>query len=102
MTIPASECTSLQMVRDEIDRIDKVLVAAIAERGAYVLQAAKFKADAGAVRAPDRVAQVIDKVTRLAKDLGADPVVVEATWRAMINAFIDRELVEHAALGSRN
>ena len=32
----------------------------------------------------------------LARELGADPAVVEATWRAMIAAFIASELQTHA------
>lgn len=100
MRVDPADCTTLQMVRDQIDRIDRGIVSAIAERGGYVARAARFKADQQAVRAPDRGAQVICKVVGLAEELGADPIVVEATWRAMIDAFIERELIEHAALRS--
>ena len=51
-----------------------------------------MKKDSDAVRAPDRVAQVIAKVRGLALESKADPGVVEATYRAMIDAFIDLEL----------
>lgn len=56
-----AQCASLAEVRHPIDRVDRQLVARIAERG-------------------------------------ADPVVVEATWRAMIGAFIDSERQLQAAL----
>ncbi|MBS1159282.1 MAG: Chorismate mutase [Proteobacteria bacterium] len=91
-------CSSLDEVRLHIDRLDRQLVALIAERGAYVSQAAGFKQTLGEVAAPRRVAQVIDKVRALALEVGAEPAVVEATWRAMINAFIEIERSAHAAL----
>ena len=91
-------CTSLNEVRAHIDRIDGQLVALIAERGAYVRQAAAFKTSASEVPAPQRVAQVLAKVDVLAVELGAERAVVEATWRAMIAAFIEVERLAHAAL----
>lgn len=93
-------CSSLAEVRQEIDRIDRQLVALIAERGAFVAQAAGFKKSAAEVPAPQRVEAVIARVGSLARELGADPVVVEATWRAMIGAFIQAELDTHAALSA--
>ncbi|HEX7339539.1 MAG TPA: chorismate mutase [Rhodanobacteraceae bacterium] len=91
-------CHSLEEVRANIDRLDRQLVALLAERGAYVKQAAAFKKNAGEVRAPKRVEQVIDKVVALAAEHGANAHVVEQVWRAMIAGFIQAELDEHAAL----
>lgn len=93
-----AQCASLAEVRDHIDRIDRQLVALIAERGAYVRQAAGFKKTAEEVPAPQRVAQVLARVNAIAVDCGAEPTVVDATWRAMIAAFIDSERVHQAAL----
>lgn len=95
---PVTQCTSLAEVRHHIDRVDSLLVALIAERGAYVRQAAAFKQTADEVPAPQRVAQVLARVNALALENGAEPDVVEATWRAMIAAFIEREHQHHAAL----
>ncbi|MDR3394044.1 MAG: chorismate mutase [Parasulfuritortus sp.] len=92
------QCDSLEMVRGQIDRVDRLMLALLAERGGYVKQAARFKTHAADVPAPKRVEQVLAKVTGLARELGADPAVAEATWRAMIAAFIQSELAEHAAL----
>ena len=61
-------------------------------------QAARFKKDSDAVRAPQRVEQVIAKVRALADALDANPDVTEAVYRAMIAAFIEQELAEHSAL----
>lgn len=91
-------CASLAEVREQIDRLDRQLVALIAERGAYVRQAAGFKQSMDEVPAPQRVAQVLDKVCAVAREAGADPQVVEATWRAMIAAFIEAERAAHRAL----
>lgn len=92
------ECQSIEQVREQIDALDRRIVQLLAERSGYVRQAARFKADADAVRAPQRVEQVIAKVRALAAENGAPVEVVEQVYRAMINAFIDAELAEHAAL----
>jgi len=91
-------CNSLEEVRTNIDRIDRQIVALIAERGGYVNQAARFKKTTDDVKAPQRVEQVIAKVLALSAELDANPNVTEAVYRAMIAAFINAELNEHAAL----
>lgn len=92
------QCDSLDQVRNEIDRVDGLMLALLAERGGYVTQAARFKANAAEVPAPQRVERVVARVSGLAAELGADPAVAEATWRAMVAAFIAHELAAHAAL----
>lgn len=85
---------TLDVVRHEIDRLDRQIVDLIAKRQGWVVKAGKLKSDDQAVRAPDRVEQVIHKVRTLALERGASPDVVEATYRALIAAFIELELVE--------
>jgi isochorismate pyruvate lyase len=85
------DCRSLQQVRAEIDRLDEQIVRLLAERGGYVLAAARFKNSADEVRAPQRVEQVIDHVRELAVQLDALPEVVERVYRTMISAFIEAE-----------
>ncbi|NVZ71502.1 chorismate mutase [Pseudomonas costantinii] len=91
-------CTSLEQVRENIDRLDQQIVTLLAERGRYVSQAARFKKDTDGVKAPQRVEQVIAKVRGLSQTVGANPEVTEQVYRAMIAAFIQQELSEHAAL----
>ncbi len=91
-------CGSLYEVRGQIDAINRQIVALLAERGAYVKQAARFKRDLHDVKAPSRVEQVIAKVRALSKDLGADADLTEKVCRAMIAAFIDQEIVEKLAI----
>lgn len=91
-------CGSIEEVRAHIDRIDRQMVLLLAERGGYVKQAARFKKTTADVKAPQRVEQVIAKVTALAVESGANPAVTEQVYRAMIAGFIDAELREHTAL----
>ncbi|ACX96879.1 chorismate mutase [Halothiobacillus neapolitanus] len=96
----AVNCTSIEEVRSNIDRIDRQIVALLAERGSFVKQAARFKKTTDDVKAPQRVEQVIAKVTALSQELGANPSVTEQVYRAMISGFINAELTEHAALNT--
>ena len=93
-------CKSIEEVRANIDRIDRQIVALIAERGSYVKRAARFKKTTDDVKAPQRVEQVISKVTTLSLELGANPTVTEQVYRAMISGFIHAELAEHTSLKS--
>ena len=95
---PASACSSLAEVRAGIDRIDREMVALLADRARFVREAARFKSSAAAVRAPDRVEQVVANVKALAAELGADPKLVEEVYRTMIAKLIDMELREHSSL----
>jgi isochorismate pyruvate lyase len=90
--------SSIESVRQAIDNIDSQLVELIAKRGKCVKAAAAFKKDQDAVRAPDRVQLVIDKVRAEATEVGLPEDIIEKTYRAMINAFIDYELEQHEGL----
>ncbi|MHB1056166.1 MAG: chorismate mutase [Thermoleophilia bacterium] len=93
-----ADCNSIDEVRSNIDRIDRQIIALLAERGGYVKQAVRFKKTTDDVRAPQRVEQVIAKVTSLSRELGANASVTEQVYRAMISEFINAGLNEHAAL----
>jgi hypothetical protein len=60
-----------------------------------IITNAAFKSDHSAVRAPDRVQQVIDKVCKHATELGLPTVIIEKVYRTMIDAFIDYELRQY-------
>ena len=96
----AVTCTTLEDVRNNIDRLDQQIVTLLAERGRYVSQAARFKKDTDGVKAPQRVEQVITKVRELSETVGANPEVTEQVYRSMIAAFIEQELAEHRALAN--
>ena len=84
---------SLDEVRANIDRLDRGIIRLMAERGAFVRQAARFKASPEDVDAPGRVEQVVAQVRALAADADLEPQVAEAVYRAMIASFIE---VEHS------
>jgi len=86
---------SLHDVRGRIDDLDTQIVALLARRQALVEAAAAFKRDEDAVRAPDRVEQVVATVREKAVAAGLEPAVAEAVWRSMITAFIEVELARH-------
>ena len=94
----AVACTTLDEVRENIDRLDQQIITLLAERGRFVSQAAHFKKDTDEVKAPQRVEQVVAKVRALSDVVGANPEVTEQVYRAMIAAFIQQELAEHTAL----
>ena len=91
-------CATLAEVRANIDRIDRAIVALLAERGAYVKDAARFKRDSHQVAAPQRQAEVFARVRALAEELGAYPEVVEAAYRALVAGFVAREQTDFAAM----
>lgn len=61
-----------------------------------VKQAARYKADEHAVREPDRRAVMMARLRGLAITEDVSPEVVKRVYDAMIDAFIDLELHEHA------
>ena len=90
--VPAAECTSMDQVRREIDRIDEALVNLLAERFSYVDRAWQLKMGTSeGATVPWRIQQVIDKVRARAEKRGLPPELVEAMWRQMIGWFIQYE-----------
>src|SRR3546814_17458589 len=51
-------------VRDNIDRLDRQIVALLAERTGYVRQAARVKLERGAIVDPERIEDVVAKVRK--------------------------------------
>ena len=89
------KCSSLEEVRENIDRIDDNIIQLIAERTEYVRQAAAFKKSESDVRAADRVEAVIAKVREKAQKYGTSPDIAETVYRNMINGFINMEMTEY-------
>lgn len=88
------KCSSLEEVRENIDRIDDAIIKLLAERGTYVKEASVFKTSEEGVKAPNRVESVIAKVRKRAVDYGADPDMAEALYREMISRFVNKEMDE--------
>ncbi|MBC7803454.1 MAG: chorismate mutase [Candidatus Parcubacteria bacterium] len=95
MDAPAS--ANLREVRTRIDALDAQIVRLLAERFACAREAASFKTSAAQVPAPERAAQVIANVRRMATEHGAPPEAMERVYRALIDAMIAMELDLHQA-----
>jgi isochorismate pyruvate lyase len=91
LNLAIQQCRSLDEVRANIDLIDRDLVRLLSVRAAYVRQAATFKSSTQEVAAPQRVEQVLSKVRTLSQEHGLEVEVAEATYRAMIAAYIELE-----------
>ena len=87
----AKDCSNMEEVRAEIDRIDQALVDLIGERFAFVDRAWQLKQSPAEARVPWRIQQVIDKVRARAAEKGLPPELAEALWRQMIGWFIQYE-----------
>ncbi len=86
------DCTDMNQVRAEIDRLDAALVDLIAQRFGYVERAWQLKLAAKQqANVPWRNQQVIDRVRARATDRGVPPDLCEALWRQMIGWFIQYE-----------
>ena len=87
----APDCVDMSDVRAEIDRLDHVLIDAMAERFTYVERAWQLKSSPEEATVPWRIQQVIDKVRARAEDKDFPPELAEALWRQMIGWFIQYE-----------
>jgi isochorismate pyruvate lyase len=85
------DCTNMEEVRAEIDRIDAALIELIGERFVYVDRAWQLKQSPTEARVPWRIQQVIERVRTRAAEKGLPPELVEALWRQMIGWFIQYE-----------
>ncbi len=88
------ECSSLQEVRAEIDRIDRAIISLIGERAGYVHAAARFKSAEAEVAAPERQAAMWIARRQWAEEADLDPDVIEKLYRDLVAYFIVRE-TEH-------
>ena len=89
---PAAECETMAQIRAEIDRVDRVLVALLAERTSYIDRAAQIK---GPLQMParitPRVEEVVANVRAEAAVHGLPPDLIEKLWRRLIDWSIARE-----------
>lgn len=89
---------SIVEVRSQIDQIDEQIVKLLAARQKLVEEAARYKINESAVRAPERRAIMMARRDEWATAAGVSPDVVRRVYDAMIDAFIDLELQEHTRI----
>lgn len=90
----AAHCQTMTDVRRQIDRIDREIVALLAERAGYVRQAARIKPGREDIVDRTRIEEVIGKVRGYAQEQGLEPELVDAVYRLMIDRFIAQEAAE--------
>lgn len=90
-TTPAQSCRDMHEVRAEIDRIDRQLVALMAERQGYIEAAARLKPSADEVRLQWRIDEVLSKIIAEAELRGLSKRIAEPVWRELIDRCIDHE-----------
>ncbi|MBU0631016.1 chorismate mutase [bacterium] len=88
------QCSSLQEVRDEIDKLDDEIVELIAKRNRYIHQAAAFKESIEEVKAPERIDAVLQKVRHKALSLNLSPNLISKLYKIMINEMVESEIAE--------
>jgi isochorismate pyruvate lyase len=88
----AATCQTMADVRHEIDRLDQVLVALIAERQSFMDAAARIKGHRGLVRDKARIEDVMAKVSASAKREGLSLAIAEPVWRTMMERCIAYEM----------
>lgn len=93
-----AKCRNMAEVRQGVDALDRLLVAALAERQRYMEAAARIKADRNAVRDVARVEQVVANVNAAAGEAGLSAGIAEPVWRLLIERCIAHELVAWDAL----
>ena len=87
-----SDCRSIEDIRAEIDRLDKVVVALLGKRFQYVLAATTFKTSESSVRAPERLKAMLQQRRVWAEEYGLNPDAIEKLYRDLVNHFIEEEM----------
>ena len=82
-------------IRDRIDKVDRQLVALLAERGGLVQEVVQFKrANHMAVVDRGREDLMLAKIADIARDEGLDPRVAQNVLRTIIDGFTLLEVEE--------
>ncbi len=82
---------TLADVRREIDNLDDVIVPLMCRRHYAVTQAAQFKPSVKGVVVQSRVEEIVTRVRKMARGLGANPDAIEAVYRTMIDEYTKDE-----------
>lgn len=85
------KCTNMSEVREEIDRVDRLIVPMLLERLEYIAQAGHIKKSRDTVRDNWRVEDVVSKVKETASEAGGDTAYIEDVYRFLIEWSINHE-----------
>lgn len=88
----AEEYTSMDEIRQEIDRIDKQLISLIGDRYTLVKAVTQFKKTPEEIKAQARYDAVLISRAKLAAEYELDPDMIEKMWVIMMDWFIEQEI----------
>ena len=88
------ECTSLEDVRNEIDKIDLKIVDLMAARNNYIKQLAHFKDSVEKIKEESRIDAVINRVRAHGIEQGLSPNLIEEIFHIMIDNMVETEIAE--------
>jgi isochorismate pyruvate lyase len=91
--VPAAACHDMPAIRREIDRLDREIVALLAERLTYIERAGIVKKDRNNVRDEARIQDVLSKVKSACERQGFPFKIAEPVWRALMEGCIAHEFV---------
>ncbi len=89
----------LKQIRDALDRIDKNIIESLAERQQVIQQVSSLKIEEqGAIRDHEREEQLLQRITKLAREYGLDRYFAEQLYRDILDhsvRFQTHSLVDH-------
>ncbi|WP_271881029.1 chorismate mutase [Phaeobacter italicus] len=89
---PPQNCADMATLRQQIDQLDRELIARLAERASYIDRAIELKTENGwPARIPARVEEVVMNARTTAEATGLDPDLIETIWRQLVDWSIARE-----------
>lgn len=86
------KCSSLEEIRQEIDKIDDHIILLFAERHKYVEAIVRFKNDKDAIIAQERKDAVIKHRRDLAESKGLNADVFERIYTLLVESNINHEM----------
>ena len=86
------ECISLEDVRNEIDKIDRLIISLFAERHKYIKEIVRFKSNYFNIRAEERKDKVIRQRKQWAEERGLDKETFAKIYELLIESNIQQEL----------
>lgn len=92
LTKSPADCNCKEEIRQQIDVIDKEIIALFAKRFEYVSEIVKYKNDAESVVAQGRKDEVIQLRGKWAEELGLDKQTFEQIYRCLVDSNIQKEL----------
>jgi isochorismate pyruvate lyase len=88
-----TECTTIEEIRAEIDRIDAEVIRLLGKRFGFVKEVVKYKnKDKDSIIAQKRYDSVVKSRRTWAVENGLNPDLIENIYKQLMNYFIGEEL----------